>query len=288
MSPITLSVVISTYNQPEWLEKVLWGYEVQIYMNFEVVIADDGSGPETFAMLERVIPQLSYPVRHVWHEDRGFRKCEILNKAILACTSDYLLFSDGDCIPRADFTLTHIQNRRPGRFLSNGYYKMSMDLSRRISREDILEGRCFDIRWLKANGLPNTFKNNKFTAKGFKRWLLNTFTPANASWNGHGSSAWLTDILAANGFDERMQYGGEDREFGERLENAGIRGKQMRYSTVCIHLDHGRGYISEEEIAKNRALRNQTRKLKITRTPCGIYKESAAETNAPASSINCP
>ncbi len=268
-----ISVVLSTYNQPEWLEKTLWGYQAQTFRDFEVVVADDGSGPDTAALIERLKPLLGFEVRHVWHADNGFRKCEILNKAITACRAGYLLFSDGDCIPRNDFVQTHAELRRPGRFLSNGYYKLSMELSKLITRDDILAGRCFDIRWLRAHGLPKTFKNNKFTARGIKRWLLNTFTPAGATWNGHGSSAWLTDILAANGFDERMKYGGEDREFGERLTNAGIRGIQIRYSTVCIHLDHSRGYVSAEEIAKNRALRAQTRATRVTRTPQGIVKE---------------
>ncbi len=272
MNAPSLSVIISTYNQPEWLEKTLWGYEAQTCRDFELIVADDGSGDETRAVLERLIPQLSYPVKHVWHPDEGFRKCDILNKGIVASSADYLLFSDGDCIPRSDFVETHLTLRRPGRFLSNGYYKLSMELSRKISRQDILSGNCFDIRWLKANGLPKTFKNNKFTAKGLKRRLLNRFTPTRATWNGHGASGWRADILAANGFDERMKYGGQDREFGERLVNRGIRGKQIRYSTVCLHLDHARGYASPEGIEKNLALRRHTRREKIRETPYGIEK----------------
>jgi hypothetical protein len=69
-----------------------------------------------------------------------------------------------------------------------------------------------------------------------------------------------------------MKYGGQDRELGERLENAGIRGKQIRYSAICIHLDHKRGYKTEESIKFNQSVRAQTRKQKITRTPQGIVK----------------
>lgn len=82
-----VSVVISTYNSPEWLEKVLWGYENQTYRNFELVIADDGSGEETRDMIDRFKTHSGLEVIHVWHEDRGFQKSEILNKAIQACTS---------------------------------------------------------------------------------------------------------------------------------------------------------------------------------------------------------
>ena len=95
-----VSVIVSTYNQPEWLEKVLWGYNIQSFKEFELIVADDGSGKAMREVLGRLTPRLSYPLKHVWHEDRGFRKCEILNKAILAASTDYLVFTDGDCIPR--------------------------------------------------------------------------------------------------------------------------------------------------------------------------------------------
>lgn len=265
-----ISVIFTTYNNPAWLEKVLWGFEAQSFRDFEAIVADDGSDEATRQLLERMSAQLSYPVKHVWHPDSGFRKCEILNRAIREADADYIVFTDGDCIPRNDFVATHNKLRRKGRFLSNGYYKLDMDMSRMITGEDIAAGRCFDTTWLKEHGLPRTFKNNKFTRNPFKQWLLNTLTPTGATWNGHGASAWRDDIIAANGFDMRMKYGGEDREFGERLENMGIRGRQIRYSTVVLHLDHSRGYVSEECIAANRALRARTRKEHIKRTPCGI------------------
>lgn len=273
---LQLSVVLSTCNQPVWLEKVLWGYEAQDTRAFEVIVADDGSRQETYDMLQRVVPQLSYRVKHVWHEDKGFRKCDILNKGIQAAQTDYLLFSDGDCIPRKDFVSTHLSLRRKGRFLSGGYHKLSMDLSKLLSKDDILSGRCFDLVWMREKGMPASFKNNKLTATGLKRWALNTFTPTKATWNGHNASGWLTDILAVNGFDERMQYGGQDREFGERLENYGIHGMQIRYSTVCLHLDHSRGYKTPESIQKNRNIRKHTRGAKVQWSPCGIVKDELA------------
>jgi glycosyltransferase involved in cell wall biosynthesis len=91
-----VSVIISTYNSPEWLEKVLWGYECQTYSNFEIVIADDGSGTATQQMIDKFKKHSTLDILHVWHEDRGFQKSEILNKAIAGATTDYLIFSDGD------------------------------------------------------------------------------------------------------------------------------------------------------------------------------------------------
>lgn len=144
-----VSVIVSTYNQPEWLEKVLWGYNIQSFKEFELIVADDGSGKATREVLERLTPRLSYPLKHVWHEDRGFRKCEILNKAILAASTDYLVFTDGDCIPRNDFIEKHMKFRKKGYFLSGGYHKLSMDTSREIRSRDIESQACFNIRWLK-------------------------------------------------------------------------------------------------------------------------------------------
>jgi len=267
-----ISVIISTYNATEWLEKVLWGYQVQNFQNFELVIADDGSTEETAQLISDFEKVSNYPIQHVWQEDNGFQKSQILNKAIVACKAPYILMSDGDCIPRSDFLEVHFKHREQGYFLSGGYFMLPMDISKQISKEDILSGDCFDLNWLKKNGLPASFKNNKLTAKGFKRSILNSVTPTNASWNGHNASGWKEDIVAINGFDERMQYGGQDRELGERLMNYGIKSKQIRYSAICIHLDHPRGYKNQESIDKNRAIRKTTRDEKLKWTSFGIEK----------------
>lgn len=268
----SISVIVSTYNSENWLEKVLYGFNCQTFKNFEVVIADDGSGPKTKQLIEDLSEIVQYNIVHVWQEDDGFQKSKILNKAIVACNAEYIIMTDGDCIPREDFVQVHYINKERGYFISGGYYMLPMNISQAITKEDIEKQRCFDIAWLKEMGIPKTFKNNKLTAKGFISTLFNTFTPTNASWNGHNSSGWKKDILNVNGFDERMQYGGQDRELGERLFNFGIKSKQLRYSAVCIHLDHKRGYKTPESIAKNAAIRKETRKNKHVWTHYGITK----------------
>ncbi len=267
-----ISVIISTYNAEAWLEKVLIGLNCQIFKDFEVVVADDGSGPKTKELLEEYSKRVFYPLIHVWQEDDGFQKSRILNKAIEACNADYIIMTDGDCIPREDFVHVHYINKEPGYFISGGYYMLPMNISKAIGPEDIEKQRCFNINWLKEKGIPKTFKNNKLTASGFISKLLNTITPTNASWNGHNSSGWKKDILNVNGFDERMQYGGQDRELGERLFNYGIKSKQLRYSAVCVHLDHKRGYKTPESIAKNLAIRRETKVNKAVWTHYGISK----------------
>ena len=145
-----------------------------------------------------------------------------------------------------------------------------MSISELISKDDIVNQRCFDLKWLTANGLPKSYKNIKFTAKGFLSKFLNFITPTNASWNGHNSSGWKKDLVEVNGFNQEMQYGGQDRELGERLFNKGLKSKQIRYSAICVHLDHKRGYVNEETWKKNYAIRENTRKNKVIKTPIGI------------------
>jgi glycosyltransferase involved in cell wall biosynthesis len=264
----TLSVILSTFNQPEWLEKSLLGYAGQTFRDFELLVADDGSTDETALLIERLGRDFPVPLHHVWHEDRGFRKCTILNRASEQARASYLVFSDGDCIPRADFLSVHHALRQPGRFLSGGYCKLPMDTSRAVDAAAIADGRFVDPGWLAAHGLQTV--SLKLRTRG--RWaaLLDLFSPARASWNGHNASGWKSDLLAVNGFDERMQYGGQDREFGERLENAGIRGKRIRHRAVCVHLDHPRGYATAESIARNKVIRAETRQTRSTWADAGL------------------
>ena len=266
----TVGVVISTYNNPAWLEKTLIGYMCQSRPADEIIIADDGSGPETRELVERYAELL--PLRHVWHPDDGFRKTEILNKAIAESRADYLIFTDQDCVPREDFVAVHAAAASPGRFISGGYFKLSMPVSRAVTGADIRAGSPFSLSWLRKQGMRLGFKATKLLRSRPYASVMNAITPAVASWNGCNSSAWRTDIIDTNGFNEDMQYGGEDREFGERLVNKGIRPVQMRYSAIVVHLDHGRPYKNAEAIARNNAIRAVTRRSRLTRTPRGIEK----------------
>ncbi|MCW8109953.1 glycosyltransferase family 2 protein [Alteromonas ponticola] len=272
-----ISVIFSTYNSPDWMEKTLWGLHYQTFQDFEIIIADDGSTHETQQRIAEFEQASQRNIKHVWQPDDGFQKTRILNKALMEAEGDYVVFTDGDCIMRNDFLAVHDHYREPGYFLSGGYFKLPMSTSKAITRDDIANGRPFDVNWLVANGLKKTHKTMKLTANGWKAKLLNTLTPTNASWNGHNASGWIKDIFAVNGFDERMQYGGEDRELGERLLNRGLKSKQIRYSAICVHLDHARGYATQEMRDKNQAIRNSTKSEKKIWTPYGIEKTEIAQ-----------
>ncbi len=278
-----ISVIFTTYNSPEWLQKVLWGFEQQDDNNFEILVADDGSKDDTRKVIDEFRESSGLEVHHVWHPDDGFQKCLILNKAIVASTGDYIVMTDGDCIPRKDFLSVHRKHAEPGWFLSGGYFKLPMSVSKAVTRDDIVNGRCFDRAWLISQGMKSSVKFMKLSAGPVLSKIYNALTTTNRTWNGHNASCYKSDALLVNGFDERMKYGGLDAEFGWRLKNAGIRAKQIRYSAICVHLDHARGYVNDEDWKRNRVIRNKTVDEKLKETPAGI-KQLLAETSAESAS----
>ncbi|ACE83767.1 glycosyl transferase, putative, gt2F [Cellvibrio japonicus Ueda107] len=274
MKPQHIGVVITTYNQPKWLRKVLFGYEAQRDHHFTVIVADDGSGQPTREVIEFFQARGILRLQHIWHEDKGFQKCQILNKAIAQTECDYLIFTDGDCIPEPDFVEIHRNLARPRQFLSGGYIKLTTPVSEAISEADIASGVIFDTRWLKQAGQPASHKLWKLIKNKLIKAVLNAVTPTKATWNGMNSSTWTADIKACNGFNEDMQYGGLDRELGERLQNYGLKGKQVRYSVNCLHLDHPRAYDNPETWKKNYAIRNEVKRTGRYWATNGIVKQS--------------
>jgi glycosyltransferase involved in cell wall biosynthesis len=269
-----ISIIITTYNQPEWLRKVLWGYSYQSFSDFELVIADDGSGLETNTVVEWFKKNTSLRIKHIWHPDKGYQKCTILNKAIAESEGDYLIFTDGDCIPRNDFVEVHIRNAKKGYFLSGGANRLPLELSHSITEELVSSQKAFLRKWLVRNGLPAGLKSIKLFQNPFLSRFMNFVTTARATWNGGNSSGWKIDIVAVNGFNEDLHYGGQDREFGQRLTNFGIKSRQIRYSAICLHLDHGRPYKTNDSIKKNLNIRKQVKRKRILQTPNGLSKHT--------------
>jgi glycosyltransferase involved in cell wall biosynthesis len=267
-----ISVIVSTYNAEEWLEKVLIGYNNQTYKNFELIVADDGSRFFTKELIDSYAKNFAVPLRHIWHEDLGYRRQEILNVAIMEASFEYIIMTDGDCIPRADFVAVHAQQAEKGKFLSGGYCKLPMKTSKAISKDDILNQNCFNIKWLNAIEKLNFSNTLKLSAEGYFAKFLDAISPTTPSFNNCNSSGFRDDMIAINGYDERMKYGGPDREFGERLENYGVKGKQIRHKAIVLHLDHARGYKTPESLAANLAIRKEVRTKKIKWTPFGIEK----------------
>jgi glycosyltransferase involved in cell wall biosynthesis len=269
---VEISVIVSTYNQPAWLEKVLWGYARQDFTGFELVIADDGSREDTRDLIAGFARESAFPLRHLWHEDRGYRRSIILNGAILASRGDYLVFSDGDCIPRRDFVRTHAEMAETGRFLSGGSVYLSRETSERISRDDVFSGRLADPDWLGRQGEDLGRHRLRLVPRGPLATLLDHLTATRPTWNLNNASTWREALFAANGMEAEMGYGGADRALGSRLQNLGLRGKRVRFRAVLLHLDHARPYKTRESIEKNKAIRRRIVAGRETRARDGLMQ----------------
>ena len=281
MRPENASVIFTTYESPRALELVLWGFAAQRARGFEVVVADDGSGPESRAVIDRVREEAGLRVLHVWHEDRGFRKTEILNRAIVASSGGYLIFTDGDCIPRSDFVEVHLALAERGRFLSGGYLKLPAGVSEAVTVDDVRSGRVADLRWLIARGWRPGRHALRLTRNAALAAALDRLTPTRPTWNGHNASAWREDVFRVNGYDMDMAYGGLDRAVGECLENAGVRGRQVRFRAPVLHLHHERPYVDPEKVRRNRELRARIRAEGWTRARRGLAELEARDAPEP-------
>lgn len=274
-----LAVILSTYEQPRPLELVLQAYARQNFRDFRIVIADDGSGPATRAVIDRARAETRLELRHVWQPDRGFRKSEILNRAILACDEEYLVFSDGDTIPREDFLETHAALARRGRFLAGGYVKLPQNVSDAITAADVRAGHATDLRWLRAHGYRAGRHALRFTRN--PRWaaLLDRITSRKVRWVGNNASTWREHIVAVNGFDMDMGYGGQDAALGDRLENLGVRPLRIRYRALAVHLEHERPWRDPGMMRSIAAERMRVRRSGITRAARGL-EEVTGEVSA--------
>ena len=268
----SISVIVSTYNSPEWLEKVLWGYENQDFRNYQIVLADDGSTSETADLIEIVRRNNILNIEHVWHEDNGCQKSIMLNKAIMRTSGDYLIFSEGDCIPRRDFVQVHEAGAKRGHFLSGEFAKLPQCCSVQVSKEEIVSGNAFDIFWLTTHGYPDHSNKMRLLASGLWAKFLNFSVKTKNKWNGHNSSGWKSDILSVNGFDERMQFRDEDCEMGERLKNFGIKVNRVGYTAACVHLYPGRPPQSDASKILNQSIRDATGRDHSRYTDFGIVR----------------
>ena len=267
---MNISVVISAYGRPNYLELVLWGYAAQSDRDFELIVADDGSDDDVRSTISRLRSDAGLEIRHVWHEDLGFRKSLILNRAIVAADGDYLLFTDGDCIPRRDLVEVHRRLARPNRYLAGGYVKLPEPVSEGITVDDVRAGRIADLRWLRSRGWRPGRRALRLLHHPGLSALLDKITPTAAHFHGNNASTWKEALFEVNGFDAEMGYGGLDRALGYRLVNAGVKGIQIRHRAVTMHLHHDRPYRRPEVIEVNRRIMDRIQHLHEVRARSGI------------------
>lgn len=250
-------LVISTYNSPHALRLTLLSVTSQGCKPDVICIADDGSGHETKAVIDNFgteFPDLS--VRHVWHPDKGFEKNVILNKAVASSDADFMIFTDGDCLMHPAYVARHVELAHPTRYSCGSLIRLNAGATADVAEQDVLTGRVFDREWLRAQNAFDRITTHlksgalpKPLSSGLER-----FWPIRRTWSGSNASAYRQAIVAVNGFDEQMKYGGEDKEFGVRLTNYGIRGRHLRFTAPLVHLDHPRGYVDPDCVRKNRTI----------------------------------
>ena len=263
------SVIISVYNRFDYLQLVFAGLERQSLWDFEVVIADDGSDEKFVAQLNKLIPDLSFPVIHVYQENKGFRKNKILNKAVLAANSDYLVFIDGDCIPHSEFLNEHSRYRQKYVCLTGRRVNLSDKITNQLSPKLVKTG------YLEKNTLKlvvdGLFGKSFDVEKGFYVKSISLRRMLNKKVRGLlgcNFSVYKEDLLRINGFDERYEAPslGEDSDIQYRLELTGIRIKSLNNIAVQYHLYHE----LQARPQKNLDLFNKVKASGLSFPPFGI------------------
>ena len=233
-----ISVIVTTYNRLDALQAVLDGFAAQSDRDFELIVADDGSRDDT---LERVeIAAIGYPVPliHVWQEDRGFRAGAARNRAAERAQGDYLVFVDGDCIPRPDFIARHRALAERGWMVAGNRILLSEQFTSQALREGAPLHAWSTADWKAAqrNGDVNRVLPLLHLPLGPLRKL------AARRWQRVRTcnlAVWTDDFRRVRGFDETFEgWGFEDSDLAVRLLNAGVRRKEGAFATGVLHLWH--------------------------------------------------
>ncbi|MBF0381069.1 MAG: glycosyltransferase [Magnetococcales bacterium] len=232
-----ISILIGTYNYLNSLKICLTSLERQSFMNFEVIICDDGSKKDVGEWLQTYSSDAPYSIRHLWQEDKGFRKCRLLNRAINEAHADYILFLDADCIQAKDFVEQHWNNREKGRYIGGRRVMIARQAAQTVTSEMVNRGYFDRI----------SLWSIKQTLKGQMKYLeeaipaLHSLRPVHPfNLLGCNFSIHKDDLLSVNGFDEEYESrgGGEDTDVAVRLELVGCKMKSLRYLARQYHLGH--------------------------------------------------
>jgi glycosyltransferase involved in cell wall biosynthesis len=247
---MSIAIIITTYQRPLALDRVLESLAAQTRPPDEVVIADDGSGTETADLIKFWQAKLPCPLRHVWQENQGFRAAQARNRAVAASGSDYLVFLDGDCLVFPDFVAQHLAQAESGYMVMGSRILCSEELTRRIEQQQEQPLHWNASAWLQAlrhGEINRLLPLLKLPGQGWRklrsqRWKgIRTFNLA----------VWHSDFVRVNGFDEAFQgWGHEDADLAVRLLRSGVRRKDGQFALPVLHLWHPESDRSREAINK--------------------------------------
>jgi glycosyltransferase involved in cell wall biosynthesis len=237
MRAAQISLILSTYERPGPLDQVLQGVRRQSETPAEILIADDGSGPATRALIGQWQSRLAVPLRHLWQPDLGFRKTLILNQSVAAAKGDYVVLLDGDCVPHRKFIADHAALAEKGFWVQGRRCFVREEFAAAFSA-----GATPVWRWILAGRITGLAKAVRLPFPVVRR---NT---GQRGIIGCNMGFWREDLLAINGFDEEYTgWGiGEDSDLGTRLYHLGRPRKFVYGHAVVYHLNHpmlGRNHI---------------------------------------------
>ena len=246
MKPRRLEVILSVYRAERELREVLEGYLRQVETDFSIVLADDGSGPG----VERIASEFAdrgLRIRHMWQEDRGFRKCRILNRAVATSSADYLLLSDGDCIPSRHFVRDHLEWAEPGRYVCGRRVMLGEEVSNAILLGELNPFEYENPIRLVAGEARGQLRHAWCGVRP-PRPIADLMSSRPRSLAGCNAAVWMTDLVRINGFNNAFEgWGYEDSELEARLAAASVRSKALRGRGVLFHLHHQSNFIRTNE-----------------------------------------
>lgn len=259
---MTTALIISTYNWPEALNLVLKSAFRQSVPPTEILVADDGSGQETADLIMKLKKTTSIPVHHVWHEDKGFRRSKILNKAIAQANAEYIVQVDGDCMQHRDFIKDHQANAEENVYLFGSRVNIEKAKLPLLYKEEIM-----DFNFLTKD---ITRRTRAFHIPAFSK-LYKPKNELSKKVRGCNLSYWKKDFLAVNGYNEDLEgWGEEDAELVARMLNNGVLGKRIRYAGIVYHIWHTGA--SRSNLSNNTALKDKSIEEKITYCKNGVDK----------------
>ncbi|WP_300597089.1 glycosyltransferase family 2 protein [Niabella sp.] len=262
-TPFKVALLISTYKWPEALQLVLQSVLYQSRQPDEIIIAEDGDDTRTAWCIGDFKKLHSIPVKHVYHEDRGFRKSLILNKAIKEIESDYIIEIDGDIIMHRNFIADHINAAKTGYFVQGSRtmlteWKSKLLLkTRKINRlHPLMKGLYSRFNAVRMPLFSSFFKVDPYSSHNVK---------------GCNLAFWKGDYVKVNGYYSGFEgWGWEDYEFGERLINVGVKKKRVKMAAIGYHIFHP--LSSRANFVPNELIYRETVQFKYTYRPNGYVE----------------
>ena len=233
-----ISLIIAYYKNIDALKIILTALEKQSYKNYEVIIAEDDNDYKTIEFVKSIKSKFYFELINLHQEfDNGFRKNEMLNKAITKASGEIIVFLDGDSIPHKHFLLQY-----------------SMNISKGIAcfGRRVMLGEKLTNKIMQSRSLVN-LKLTHILLSDSKRLKYGLYIPFIKSLRETGiwGCNWgilKQHLLEINGFDEDyIKAGvGEDVDIEWRLKQNGIKLLSIRFGAIVYHLHHKVNYSGED------------------------------------------